>query len=1248
MDPRLDFFLSRVSQRFQRLRLGWLLTCTWSVALVAMLLILFRNPALFTDSSKAILWVGVVILSCFVVAWLISRAAFRDRVWLASQIERVHPDLNQRLITAVSPRNKDASGYLRKSLTEETLLHAYIHNWNQVVPKRSMWTAWFLQSIALALVLAIVVSAASLTSAKDKRLFELFAPAEVKSAKMQVQPGDSEIERGTNCLVTVRFEGSLPDHVSLNAIINDKKGIHDKTGINDKTGIDNGRGIADETVVESTRLDMQRSLNDPVFASYLTKVVRDTEYFVESDMGSSDHYRLRVFDFPALVRSDAELILPAYSKQEPRLVKDARRVTVPEGTSITWICNVNKPLATVELVDDRDAVLSMSCDSADALIYKVTTVVEETRKWKLHLKDDAGRSAKILETFVATVLPNNPPKLKAEKITDATVSSLEELSLQAKVRDDFSLNRAGVQYSLAGGEMQERILLDKVSPAKSSDAAPALKESVRLSKEASIQHLLDFEAMGSEPDQLLTYSFWAEDIDREGKVRRVDGEMYFAEVRPFDEIFRQGQSPAGESEPKDPKSSPQAQKAEELAELQKKLISATWNMIRAQTSPVLSKQTADDVQVLVESQNEAVELAKALEEKITDEKSKKYLDTVLDAMDSAINEFESAVSNLQISHLKNALKQDQAAYEGLLRLRAREHEIVQSKKPSSKSSSSSQQKRQKQLDQMELKNDTERYETEKQAAPEEEAASREMRQVMSRLDELARRQEDINRQLKDIETAIQAAKTVEEKKELEEQLKRLRENEEELLRDTDELAERMQSSEQASEQSSKQREAMQEAQQQVAQAREEIRQAAEALTQSQPSASQALSSGTRAEKQIEETRDKLREQSSQRFEETMKDMLSQARELEKKQTELSEKTLGGGQPSANQTPATGEEQGGLRPGTEGEPKEETSREQVWQDQQKKLSELLEQMQETVTQAEPSEPLLADKLYETFRETKQRDIERRLDLVPRLVERGLAAPVQQTLDEINTGMRELREGVEKAAESVLGNEVDGLRRALNDLDQLERQLKQEIATRGGKANDEAQESTADASEQPKNAQEPDSKSEEEAKQGKAKSGQKGSPKGGSQHSSQGSSNENTNQDPNGNSTGGPSLANLMERSSNPITGANFGEWSDSLRDVEESVRNPEMRGRAAGIRQSARELRRDYQRHSKEPQWELVQELVAKPLAQLRESVQAELLRKSADRNAVVPIDRDPVPTVYEQRLRQYYENLGSQKAMTKP
>ena len=90
-----------------------------------------------------------------------------------------------------------------------------------------------------------------------------------------------------------------------------------------------------------------------------------------------------------------------------------------------------------------------------------------------------------------------------------------------------------------------------------------------------------------------------------------------------------------------------------------------------------------------------------------------------------------------------------------------------------------------------------------------------------------------------------------------------------------------------------------------------------------------------------------------------------------------------------------------------------------------------------------------------------------------------------------------------------------------------------------------------------------------------------------------------------------------------------------------VRAQVVRAEAARIRDRARSFRRDFKRHSKEPKWKEVEELVAKPLHELRTRVSQELLRRSADKNALVPIDRDPVPDQFSEQVRRYYENLGS-------
>ena len=109
---------------------------------------------------------------------------------------------------------------------------------------------------------------------------------------------------------------------------------------------------------------------------------------------------------------------------------------------------------------------------------------------------------------------------------------------------------------------------------------------------------------------------------------------------------------------------------------------------------------------------------------------------------------------------------------------------------------------------------------------------------------------------------------------------------------------------------------------------------------------------------------------------------------------------------------------------------------------------------------------------------------------------------------------------------------------------------------------------------------------------------------------------------------------------PITG-DLREWSDQMRDVEEMVGDPDLRARANTIRDRVRQMRADMKRHGEPPQWELVEDMVAEPLRELKQEVRAELLRRTASKNELVPIDRDPVPAEFTEAVRRYYENLGT-------
>jgi hypothetical protein len=129
---------------------------------------------------------------------------------------------------------------------------------------------------------------------------------------------------------------------------------------------------------------------------------------------------------------------------------------------------------------------------------------------------------------------------------------------------------------------------------------------------------------------------------------------------------------------------------------------------------------------------------------------------------------------------------------------------------------------------------------------------------------------------------------------------------------------------------------------------------------------------------------------------------------------------------------------------------------------------------------------------------------------------------------------------------------------------------------------------------------------------------------------------------GSPQGGGTLTDLVQDAtgSAPLTGDDFRDWSDRLRDVEDMLDDPELRATAARIRDRARGIRAEFKRHSREPQWPLVRQLVAQPLRELRLHVSEELLRRAGDRNATVPIDRDPVPERFAEQVRRYYEQLG--------
>ena len=81
------------------------------------------------------------------------------------------------------------------------------------------------------------------------------------------------------------------------------------------------------------------------------RLTSDLTYHVEFAGQQSDTYHVKVFDYPELVRADAELEFPEYTSLKPKVVEDVRHVTAVEGTKLTLECRLNKEVAEATLVE---------------------------------------------------------------------------------------------------------------------------------------------------------------------------------------------------------------------------------------------------------------------------------------------------------------------------------------------------------------------------------------------------------------------------------------------------------------------------------------------------------------------------------------------------------------------------------------------------------------------------------------------------------------------------------------------------------------------------------------------------------------------------------------------------------------------------------------------------------------------------------------------------------------------------------
>ncbi|MHC4518133.1 MAG: coiled-coil domain-containing protein, partial [Planctomycetota bacterium] len=1108
-----------------------------------------------------------------------SRRLEPDYRAVARNIERRHPDLKALLLAAVEQEPAEPGGqlgYLQKQVLKEALVHATDHDWEQSISRAKLVLAdlgWGIALVSLLVILSQGLPPTSLVLRSEKEAF--FSTG----YDIAVTPGDTSVEFGASVVVLARFGRRVPDEASLRF---------------------GGPGE------ELQQVTLTRNLDDPVFGGVISDVRSDLRYHIEYAGNRTREYAIGVYQSPQLTRADARIVYPDYTKLPDKRLEDVRQLSVVEGSEVTLIFRLNKPVTSARLVPKTGIALGLSVDEAHPNVLFTSMTATESERYELHLADAQGRSNKMPPRFTIDVHKNLPPEITPVfPNRDVVLSALEELVLEAEVTDDYGATGYGITYTLVGAESESVSL----GGGEASAATP------------QIQYLLALEELGAEPDQLLTYHFWANDVGPEGQPRRTASDIYFAEVRHFEEIFLESQS-SQRQQGQGQGNQQQDRRSEQLARLQKQIISATWNIKQQAELSGGIEDRKDDLDVVRQSQAEVLEQARGASAQAEDPESIRALAAATNHMETSLNHLTTATETVSATELTPALGAEQAAYQELLKLKQREHQVGRGQNASrggNANRSANSARFEQQLQQLELTQRENRYETQRLAQSRQQESQREDLQVLNRLRDLARRQNAMAERLKEAQAALRQARNEQARQEVLRELRRLRDEQLETLRDMDELEQRMEDPQN--------RRRMAQTREQLDESRAGVRQSTDELEQGM--LSQAITSTTRAGRQLEEIRDEFRRRTSGQFVEEMRNMRDRAQQLDRQQDEIAEEM---------------EEQLGSRQRTLTGSNVNRELADRMEQQRADLEELIDEMKDVSEQSELSEPLLSRKLYDTLRKASTGNTDRALETASELLRRNLLPQAQELERRAGEGIEAVREGVEDASRSVLGDEEESLRLAREQLDEAIRQVNEETARAGGERAEDRPDSQRQAGGRPQDGQAADRQQEPSERQRPGGAEPQGPPRGGGRRGNTDTRTARSGGRERPNRAGGGGGEVQPERwedieARGPLTGADYKQWSDQLRDVEEMLTERDLREEVARVRDRAKGMRAEFVRHGTEPQWDLVRTQITRPLNELRQQISEKLAQLQSD-DALVPIDRDPVPERFAEVVRRYFENLG--------
>ena len=512
------------------------------VRVLAILLVFFLAAAAlmqwdrFSPLSIVLARVALAVTVLASVYWFLFRP-LRQRVTdeqVALYLEEHEPSLQATLLSAVESSRTGhvpESAALVKRVVEQALeVCANLNAAKNVEHRPLQRNSVALGAIAAVGLLAVVVGPAFIRHA----LSAMLQVANVQAAspyRIQVTPGDATVPKGADQTITASLIGFGSEDVVLMV-------RRTPTG-------------------EFEPVPLVRN-DDGKYEGAVFDVNAPTWYQVVADGVQSPVHTLQVVDVPYVQRLEIEYHFPAYTGLDPQKIEDAGDIAVLRGTDVQLrvFPTMKTPGGKITL-NEKDAIeLALQADGSLTAAFKA----DRDGSYRVELKSPSGELVVASPQYTIDVLDDQAPSVSFNRPgRDTSVSSIEEVFVEAAAEDDFGVRNLELVYSVNGGPEKVVKLFSGTS---------------RL-PEVTAGHTFFLEELGVETGDSVSYYARAVDNDSSG-AKTASSNLYFLRIRPFKKDFKQAQSQGGGGGG----GGGGAGQVEALSEQQRQIISATFNVQR--------------------------------------------------------------------------------------------------------------------------------------------------------------------------------------------------------------------------------------------------------------------------------------------------------------------------------------------------------------------------------------------------------------------------------------------------------------------------------------------------------------------------------------------------------------------------------------------------------------------------------------------------------------------------------------------